>query len=207
MHVADRRESATPPTDITIRDRDWNGEAVRGEVHVNTAFLDCDLSEATTTGSVFTGCTFRNTRFNASAHQDTGFVNCAFVGCSFFSATLIRCKLVGSRFERCTFGMLKVIEGDWSLVGLRGADLRSASFRHVRMREVDLTGARCDGATVTDVDLSGAWLHEVSLAGTDLRRSVFDTVDPIATRMAGAIVTVEQAVVIASALSLDVRAD
>ena len=110
-------------------------------------------------------------------------------------------------FDRCSFGMMKVIEGDWSLVGLSGADLRSASFTHVRMREIDLTGARCDGATITDGDLSGAWLHNASLARSDLRRTTFDTIDPLTTDVRGAIITAQQAIVIASALGLDVRPD
>jgi fluoroquinolone resistance protein len=57
-----------------------------------------------------------------------------------------------------TFGLFKVAGGDWSFVGLPGADLRNASISGVRMREADLTGARCQGATLQHVDLSGAWL-------------------------------------------------
>ena len=43
-------------------------------------------------------------------------------------------------------------------VGLPGADLRSATFDHVRMRDADLTGAQCQEASLRDVDLAGALL-------------------------------------------------
>ncbi len=72
-------------------------------------------------------------------------------------ATFDACKLVGSNFERCTFGALKVTGGDWSFVGCPGADLRGTTFLGVRMREADLTGVRTEASTLRDVDLSGAW--------------------------------------------------
>ena len=92
--------------------------------------------------------------------------------------------------------------GDWSLVGLPGADLRSATFTDVRMREADLTGARLDGATVRNVDLSGALLHAASFVEADLRGSDLSALDPRDAVLKDALIDVEQALVIATALGL-----
>jgi fluoroquinolone resistance protein len=108
-------------------------------------------------------------------------------------------------FDRCTFNLLKVVGGDWSFVGLPGADLRTASFTGVRMREVDLVGARCEGSTLRDDDLSGSWFHRANLSRCDLRGSDVSAVDPLTVELGGAIITFDQAVVLATALGLDVR--
>jgi uncharacterized protein YjbI with pentapeptide repeats len=110
-------------------------------------------------------------------------------------------------FDRCTFEITKVVGGNWSLVGLPGADLRSASFKDVRMREVDLTAARCRESSFRDVDLAGALLHRADFSLCDLRGSDLSSLDPEETEIKGAIVSLDQAIVIAAALGLDIRAD
>ena len=204
--MADRKHGhVAPPTSTTVAGEDWEGRDVSRQEHVRVAFVDLDLTEVTDDGAVFTECTFRRTKFNVSVHTSAAFVNCTFVNCDFFDARFTDCKLVGSMFERCTFDMLQVAGGNWSHVGLPGADLRHASFRGVRMREADLTGARLEGATLRDVDLSGAWLGAARLSRCDLRGSDLGALDPGQVELAGAIVTFEQALVIATALGLDVR--
>jgi fluoroquinolone resistance protein len=78
-----------------------------------------------------------------------------------------------------------VTGGDWSYVGLPGADLRKAVFEGVRMREADLTAARLEGATVVRVDLSGAMMHNAKLAGADLRGSDLSSLDPLTVDIGG----------------------
>jgi uncharacterized protein YjbI with pentapeptide repeats len=100
-----------------------------------------------------------------------------------------------------------VIGGDWSFVGLPGADLRGVTIHGVRMREADLTGANCEEAALVDVDLSGAQLHSARFGRCDLRGSDLTALDPTTTGLAGAIIGPAQAVVIAEALGLRVVAD
>jgi uncharacterized protein YjbI with pentapeptide repeats len=75
------------------------------------------------------------------------------------------------------------------------------------MREADLTGAKCQGAQVRDTDLSGAWVHGASFEECDLRGSDLSAVDPLEATMRRAIITADQAVVLAVGLGLDVRAE
>ena len=191
--MAERKFGAPrPATTVTVAGEDWSGRDISGQTHERVAFVDLDLTEVENTGAVFTECTFRGARFNVSTHVDAAFVNCTFVNCDFFGARFTGCKLLGSMFDRCTYETMQVSGGEWSFVGMPGADLRSASFAGVRMREADLTGARCEGASIRDVDLPDAWPYRARFSGCDLR---------------GAIVTYEQALVIAVALGLDVRAE
>ena len=123
--MAERHGAAT---ETEVRGADWYGEDLSGQEHTRVAFSGVDLSETTDDGAVFTECTFRDCRFNLSRHTEAAFLNCTFTGCSFFQAEFTDCKVTGSTFERCTFDLMAVVRGDWSFVGLPGADLRRASL-------------------------------------------------------------------------------
>jgi uncharacterized protein YjbI with pentapeptide repeats len=110
-------------------------------------------------------------------------------------------------FDGTSFDLMKATGGDWSFVGLPGADLRKARFEHMRMREADLTGARLEGAVLRGVDLSGAWLAKADLSRCDLRGSDLSSLDPLTVQLKGALIDHHQATVIATNLGLDVRAE
>jgi fluoroquinolone resistance protein len=201
--MADRRHGNPAPATTSVVDPlTWDPGAVSGSRYDAVLFTDVDLSDFEDRGASFDACSFRGIRFNASSHVDAAFTNCTFAGCNFFDVRFTRCKLVGSVFDRCTFDLLAVEGGDWSLVGLPGADLRKATFHGVRLREADLTGARFEGATVRDTDLSSAWMRGASFRGADLRGSDLSALDPRQNDVANALIDVEQAMVIAAALGL-----
>ena len=202
-----RRGESAPATESTVTKESWDGRDISGEEHTRVLFSDVDFTEVVNRGATFTECIFRKVKLNCSVHTDSAFVNCTFSGCSFFDVKLTDCKLVGTKFDKCTFDLMEVRGGNWSHVGLPGADLRRASFQGVRLREADLTGARCDGGSLRDLDLAGASLDGVKLTGCDLRGSDLSSLAPAHVDLTDAIVTVEQAIVIATALGLDVRAD
>ncbi|OCP08353.1 MULTISPECIES: pentapeptide repeat-containing protein [unclassified Ensifer] len=204
--MAERRYGeAAPKTEVTIAGADWYGRQIERERHQNTLFVDLDLTEAQTVGVVFHECTFRRARFNASSHQASAFVNCTFVACKFFDSRFLECKFVGSMFDACDFDQMQVTGGDWSFTGLPGAALGRASFKEARLREADLTGASLKGGSLRDVDLSGAWLHGADFTACDLRGSDLSAIDPENVRLKEAIITIDQTIVIAEALGLDVR--
>ena len=204
--MAERGQGEKPTaTESTVTGADWYGEDVSGQEHTRVRFVDLDMTDARGSGAVFTECTFHRARFNVAQLESTAFLNCTFSGCSFYDARLKDCKLVGSTFDGCTFDVMQVTGGNWSFVGLPGADLRSAAFTRVQMREADLNGARCDGAALRDVDLSGASLRGATLARCDLRGSDLSAVDPRGVELRGAVITIDQAIIVAQALGLDVR--
>ncbi|KRG84376.1 pentapeptide repeat family protein [Stenotrophomonas daejeonensis] len=194
-----------PATETTIAGADWYGRKLFREKFQGVLFVDLDLTELENFGAVFNECMFRRARFNASVHDEAAFVNCTFTSCNFFDSRFTACKFVGSMFNGCQFDHMNVIEGDWGFVGLPGADLRRASFSGTRLREADLTGARCQGSSICDVDLSGAWLHSVDFSGCDLRGTDLGAIKPDSANLKGAIITIDQTIVIAEVLGLDVR--
>ena len=204
--MAERRYGEkAPKTDATIAGADWYGRQNERERHENILFVDLDLTEGQTVGVVFHECTFRRARFNASSHQASAFVNCTFVSCKFFDSRFTECKFVGSMFDACEFDQMQVSGGDWSFVGLPGAILGRTAFKGTRLREADLTGASCKGGSLRDVDLSGAWLHGADLSACDLRGSDLSAIEPENVRLREAIITIDQTIVIAEALGLQVR--
>jgi fluoroquinolone resistance protein len=195
------------PTTSTVTGEDWYGRDISGETHENVLFVDLDLTEVENDGATFTECTFRRARFNVSRHKDAAFVNCTFANCNFYEASFTDCKLVGSVFDRCTFEIMTVTGGNWSFVGLAGADLRTAVLRGVKLREADLTGVRFEGGSLRDANLSGAALHRADFTRCDLRGSDLSALDPESAQLRGAIITIDQTIQIAEALGLDVRAE
>ena len=198
-----REARPLPPTTAEVDGESWDGRTITG-THDGVLFREVDMSEVVTAGATFTGCVFRDVRLNASRHTASAFLQCAFVQTSFFGARFEGAKMVGSWFDRCTFSSFTVEGGDWSFVGLAGADLGRASFVGARLREADLTGVKAVGATLRDCDLTGAWLHHADLTRADLRGSDLATLDPSIVSLAGAQVRWQQAVQIATALGLDV---
>ena len=98
-------------------------------------------------------------------------------------------------FDGCTFDITKVEGGNWSFVGLPGADLHSATFTGVSLREADLTGIRAAGGTLRDCDLTAAWLHLSDLSGLrPARQPAPPGIDPATVNLDRAIITSEQAV-------------
>ncbi|ACQ78463.1 pentapeptide repeat-containing protein [Beutenbergia cavernae DSM 12333] len=201
--MAERRGgSPDPETTTTVRGEDWYGREVGAEQYAGVRFVDVDLTEASTRGTVFSECVFSNVAFNVSHHASTAFVNCTFRRCNFFDATFTGCKLVGAMFDGCSFGIMKVDRGDWSFAGFPGADLEGVEFTGVRLRESDLTHARCARSVFAGCDLSGSWLHGADFTDADLRGSALGEIDPRVVTLRGATITADQAIAIAAGLGL-----
>jgi len=203
--MAERRGGApVPECDTRIIGEDWYGRDLSGQTFERTLFVDLDLTEATSSGAVFTECTFRGAKFNASRHEETAFLNCTFAACNFFDARFVGAKLTGSMFDGCEFPLLKVEGGDWSFVGLPGAALERTEFIGVRMREVDLTHARCAEATLSHCDLSASWFHGADFSQATLTGSDLTGLDPAEAQLRGAFIDEHQAVQLAEAMGLRV---
>ena len=189
----------------TLTTRDWDAGAEKQRRHEEVQFSGLDLCETDLEGIEFSGCVFRDARFNCSRQVDVAYLNCRFVNCNFFDATLTDCKAVGSGFEGCSFDLTTVDGGDWSFIRLPRADLGSATFTGVRMREADLTGVRCRNGTMRGLDLSAAQLTGADFTGCDLRGTDLHAFDPRSIELRDAVITADQAVVLAMSLGLQIR--
>ena len=102
---------AEPIEGQIYRSEDWYGEEIADRQYVACEFHDVDLTEATSSGAVFTECVFGNVRLNSSTHTDSAFVRCSFSRCSLFDAEFTGCKLVGSTLRRPLFGRCALLAG------------------------------------------------------------------------------------------------
>jgi fluoroquinolone resistance protein len=196
-------DTGEPSTvDATYSGEDWYGEEMTDRRYLRCVFDDIDLTEASIHGCAFTECTFSRVRFNASRHSDSAYLRCAFTRSNLFEAEFVGCKLVGSAFKECTLRPLRIVGGDWSFVSLIEADLRGIAAQEVRMREIDLTGADCDQAVLLGVDLSGSQLSRASFQRADLRGSDLSAFDLREVPMSEAVITAEQAMMLAQVAGL-----
>src|SRR4051812_9081530 len=152
---------------------DWYARDLGAGEFVECAFVDCDLTEVTSSGATFDRCEFRGVQLNASTHERSRFTGCLFAHTSFFTATFRGCKLTGSEFVDVTLRPITVEGGDWSYVQLRGADLRGLVLAGVNLQEADLSEANLHRASLADSNLGRATLRsanvtEADLAGADL---------------------------------------
>jgi len=205
--MADRRnEAAAPETTTTVTGASWEGEDISGQSHTRVAFVDLDMTEVTNTGAVFTECIFRRAKFNCSVHTAAAFVNCTFTAAT--SSTRahglqahgehVRPLLLRHDQDR---GRQLVVRRPARCRPSLRVDERSAAARGGPHR------VRCQGASLRDVDMSGAALHGADFTDCDLRGSDVSALNPGDCTITGAIVTSNQAIVIAQALGLDVRAE
>ena len=108
-------------------------------------------------------------------------------------------------FDECTFDQLRVDGGNWSIVGPPRRRPAPRVVHRAELREANLTGARLRGAKLTKCDLRSAMWSRADVSACDLRGSDIDSLDPNEVMIGGAVVTWEQAVVLARNLRLDVR--
>jgi uncharacterized protein YjbI with pentapeptide repeats len=195
------------PTESRINRADWFEADLSGVTHERVLFQDLDMTDSTGTGARFVDCTFRGAELDRCELEAASFENCTFVRCSLVAARFVACKFVGSTFDTAAAERMTVEGGDWSFVGLPGADLRRARITDARMRETDLTGARLGHAVLTNCDLAGAMWSRADLSGCDLRGSDIGDLDPGNVQLHRAIIDWPQAVLIARSLGLDVRSE
>ena len=167
----------------TFRGEDWYAEDLGAARHVESTFIDVDLSEARSAGAVFERCVFTGVRFNSSVHRASACVTCDFEGSNLFDATFDGCKLTGSVFTRCTMRPMKVRGGQWRGVSLRGTDLSKLDLTDLDLREADLSLCNLTSSVLRGAQLSGASVRETNLSATDLRGATLDGVDLAAARL------------------------
>jgi uncharacterized protein YjbI with pentapeptide repeats len=206
-HDGSAGAGSVAPTDSRIDRADWYEADLSAVTHERVLFQDLDMTDSTGAGARFVDCTFRGAQLDRCALDAASFENCTFVRCSFTAARFTGCKFLGSRFDSAAAQRMTVEGGDWSFVGLAGADLRRARLTDVRMREVDLAGADLGQAVLTNCDLAGATWSRADLTGCDLRGSDISDLEPGNVLLRRAVIDWPQAALIARGLGLDVRAD
>jgi uncharacterized protein YjbI with pentapeptide repeats len=170
-------------------------------------FRDEDLSRLRTERVVFTECDFSGVDMSESEHVGSAFRNCTFRRASLWHSTFRHCSFLGSVFTECRMRPLKLVEVDFTLAVLGGADLRGVDLSDCRMREASLVEADLRKAVLRRADLSGARLQNIKLDGADLRGARVDPTLWTSAALRGAKVDIEQAMAYAAANGLDIHGE
>jgi len=106
-------------------------------------FRDDDLSRLRTERVVFTECYFSGVDMSESEHVGSAFRNCKFRRASLWHSSFSHCSFLGSVFTECRMRPMKLVEVDFTLAVLGGADLRGVDLSDCRMREASLWKPTC----------------------------------------------------------------
>ncbi len=170
-------------------------------------FRDDDLRRLSTERVVFTECDFSGVDLSESVHVGSAFRNCKFRRASLWHSTFRHCSFLGSVFTECRMRPMKLVEVDFTLAVLGGADLRGVDLSDCRMREASLVEADLRKAVLRRADLSGARLQNAKLDEADLRGARADPTLWTSAALRGAKVDIEQAIAYAAAHGLDIHGE
>ena len=126
-------------------------------------FRDDDLSRLRTERVVFTECDFSGVDMSEIRACRPAFRNCKFRRASLWHSTFSHCSFLGSVFTECRMRPMKLVEVDFTLAVLGGADLRGVDLSDCRMREASLVEADLRKAVLRRADLIGARLQNAKL--------------------------------------------
>jgi uncharacterized protein YjbI with pentapeptide repeats len=166
-------------------------------------FRDDDLSRLRTERVVFTECDFSGVDLAESEHFGSAFRNCTFRRTSLLHSTFHNCSFLGSVFTECRMRPMKLVEVDFTLAVLGGADLRGLDLSDCRLREAGLVEADLRKAVLRRADLTGARVQNAKFDEADLRAARVDPTLWTTAKLRGAKVDIDQALAYAAAHGLD----
>lgn len=146
----------------------------------DAAFTQDDWYGEELTGQAYRRCTFTSVDLTEAVIGQCTFTDCTFGDVRFNAARLADSALLGCTFAGCNF-----FDAEFTGCKLSGSRFERCALRPLRV-------------------LGGDWSFVV-LPGADLRGSDLSAVDPLAVELTDAVITPEQAVVIAQTLGLSVR--
>lgn len=170
-------------------------------------FRDDDLSRLCTERTIFTECDFSGVDLSESEHVGSAFRNCTFRRTNLLHSTFRHCSFLGSVFTECRMRPVTLVEVDFTLTVLGGADLRGVDLSDCRLREASLVQADLRKAVLRRADLSGARIQDARLDEADLRGARIDPTLWTTAAVRGARIDIDQALAYAAAHGLDIHGE
>lgn len=167
-------------------------------------FRDEDFRGIRTERVVFTECDFSGVDLAESEHIGSAFRNCMFRRTSLWHTIFQHCSFLGSTFVECRMRPLTLVEVDFTLAVLGGADLRKVDLSDCRLREASLVGADLRETDLRRADLTGARVQDARFQGADLRGARADPTFWTTAKVRGAKVDIDQGLAYAAAHGLDI---
>lgn len=185
----------------TFTDEKWG--SIVGAEFQDCTFVGCDFSGARWRSVRFIGCTFH--RCDVSLVKptdctigDSRFEDCRMLGVDWTLAVWPRVPLhEPNTFVRCDLSMSTFTDLVLGATRFEECRLREVSYRNAKLGEAVFDGSDCSGTDFLGADLSGAGLRRVA----DLH------LDPLSTRLKGAIVDAATGVSILESLGINLATD
>jgi len=164
---------------------------------------------------VFDGCHLKDVSFANATFHEVEFVDVIFETCDFSNvqlehAVFHRCEIRGSKLTGANLANSKLSHTlfqacDGRYVNFSFAELKIVDFLECHLPDADLyecvgTGFRFDKCQIDNINLA-----ETDLDGVDLSTSTYDRLEVTLTKVAGCIVSREQAMGFARMLGLTVK--
>lgn len=156
----------------------------------DVSFSGSELKTAEFVDVVFDTCDFSNVKF-----QNAMFHRCEFVNSKLTGADFANAKVGHTLFDECdgrysNFSFSRMIEIDFNQCSLVDGDFYECTFKDVRF----------DKCKMDNINFS-----ETDLNGVDLSNSVYDAIEVSLAKLAGCIVSTDQAIGFARVLGLSVK--
>ncbi|MBM6403759.1 pentapeptide repeat-containing protein [Phycicoccus sp. CSK15P-2] len=143
---------------------------------------DLDLAEGLAPGEVLSGVELEACRFDGSVLEKSVVRECVFTDCTFTGCNLSMADLSGTRFTDCRFVDCKALAVSWGKVAPAPLSTRPWDFERCRLdlgsfRDLEASRARFVDCSMHEVDLAGTDLRESELRGCDLAGATFAATD------------------------------
>lgn len=163
---------------------------------------------------VFDNCVFKDMSFANSDWRGVEFVDVLFHTCDFSNVqmenAMLRCEIINSKLTGADMANTNL-----GHLLMKESDIRYANFNFSEMKEVEYAGSNLEDSDFYECQfnqvrfekckLDNANFSETDLDGVDLSDSTYDRIEVTVPKIAGCIVSTEQALGFARALGLTVK--
>ena len=159
-----------------------------------TSFRYADLSHAT-----FHQCDLTNSDLSQSKWYDVTISATKAVGLNARGVSNAR-----HINDNTTLHASLISDSQLSFADLSHSDLKASHFHHTRCLEVNWTEANLEGSTLSQCDLGGGIFDRAVMTHSDLRGSLFNSINPTLIRLDGVTLTSDQLVYLAIPLGIQI---
>lgn len=202
----------------------FSGAELEGCVFRDCEFMQCSLRGANLRDARFVDCKLyvdeQACDLRYAELRDVHFEGCDLTTANFqranaYGLKLLRCQAQGADFTNVDFGMTltrnqTVVEFECVSTNLAYADfsatyLSGASFTDSRLAHAVFQNCDLSNSTVTNCELDNIETQNLSLAGTDLRGTRFNSLDPRHVDLRGAKIDADQALGLLAVMGIEVE--
>ncbi len=181
-------------------------QAIAGAVYHNILFAQCTFDQAKLTGVTFSACEFDECTIIASDLSLTDLTDCVFKETRLAGSRSVGVNWTKTRWpDKPLEPPIQFTESilDYSI--FTGLNLRDLVMRDCRAHDVDFSECDLNSAVLDGTDLTGARFVDTNLSRVSLLRATNYFIDPVTSRVKGAVVDVPEGLSILKAIGVRIE--